>query len=1043
MTDAPYSELEIRLLGRFELIRDGEPLDPTSLGRRKNQSLLKLLLSERGRVFTKDELVDQLFADLDPDKAIANLYSRISKLRSVLEPGLSRGNESRFILRSGDGYCFNPDADCWIDTEVFRTTLEQAEEYRQSEQWDQAKHAYREAVALYRGEFLSEDRYEEWTLEPREHWKTLYLQALEQLAACHNKLDEHAAAIDRIQQILDLIPYDEAVFQQLMRYHNDAGEHGAALKAYDRCRHALRTHLGVEPSSTTEKLHKRIQKRHEAGPALSPPNNLPTPWTSFVGRRSEIAHAKRLVSESRLLTLTGIGGSGKTRLALQVASALLAEFDDGVWWAELTPVGQPDLVADAVASTLGLHEASGSSPLETLAAFLAPSSSLLILDNCEHVIGGCVPLVEHLLRTCPALHILTTSREALGVMGEVRLPVPPLAYPDSETLHPKSSQDFPAIELFLERARNHDAGFRLTEENAPAVARICRKLDGLPLGIELAAARLRTSTAIEIDERLDDRFRWLTRGRRGGDPKHRTLEAALDWSWELLSASEQALLRRLSVFRGGGTVDAVEAICSVPPLRSVEILDVLTQLIDKSLVQTRTDQNRTRYTLLETVREYATAQLQEVPDEQRQIRDRHADHYMDFLEHWGALLKTNRQTESLARIDAEIHNIRAAWRQAIDRGDLESLSRNLDFFTIFHDQRPFSQAEQLLSETLTQLEAWMDDGRNASADELALWADLLTKRGLFCFRLGRLEEASSLLQQSIDIARRLEDRMLLATSLTRLGIILHNLGKYRKARQHHDESIRLFRKIGDRWALMSTLMRSGLLLNTLGEYEQAQRRYRESLDIARALDDPRAIAHTLGYMGRNELYLGNASKARGRCRKALSTLEEIGDQFAVALVLAYLAEIECRTDNHESAERFARDSLAIFEELDDQSGIAHALRILGDALYAAGDVRRADASYRKALKISVDTQKLPSLLDALTGLATVYTHQGNAERAMELLVYSVHHEASTAENGARARSLLDDLLRSCDDADSCPDTPTPSPSSLEDLLAEALTEARP
>jgi predicted ATPase len=342
------------------------------------------------------------------------------------------------------------------------------------------------------------------------------------------------------------------------------------------------------------------------------PHNLPLQVNRFIGREREMTAVRGLLTTSRLLTLAGAGGSGKTRLALQVATDLLDEFEHGVWWVELAALSDPLLVPQAVASALGLPERAGCTVTEALADALRPKHVLLVLDNCEHLLAACVQLIETLLHTCPQLRVLVTSREALTITGETIWLVLPLRVPDTYQPPPiEGLLTYEAVQLFVERARSVRPSFTLTPENASAVVQVCRRLDGMPLAIELAAARIRALSVEQIVARLDDAYRLLTGGSRSALPRQQTLRAAMDWSYHLLSAHEQAFFRRLSVFAGSFSLEAAEAICAGEPGEAYDVLDVLASLIEKSLVLVEQRSGAARYRLLETIRQYGQDKLQE------------------------------------------------------------------------------------------------------------------------------------------------------------------------------------------------------------------------------------------------------------------------------------------------------------------------------------------------------------------------------------------------------------------------------------------------
>ncbi len=405
------------------------------------------------------------------------------------------------------------------------------------------------------------------------------------------------------------------------------------------------------------------------------PNNLPIQLSSFIGRERAIAELKGLLSTTRLLTLTGAGGSGKTRLALQMATNLLADFEHGVWWVELAALTDPTLVPQQVASSLGISEQPGRQLMDTLSDALQPKKLLLVLDNCEHLIAACAQLVETLLRSCADLRILTTSREAFTIPGETIWPVPSLGVPDAYHLPPREGLvKYEAVHLFIERAVSVLPTFRLTQENASALAQVCRRLDGLPLAIELAAARVKVLSVEQIAARLDDSYRLLAGGSRTALPRQQTLQATIDWSHHLLSEKERILFRRLSVFMGGFTLEAAEAVCAGNGIEQDEVLDLLSHLIDKSLVAVAQRSGEARYRLLETIRQYGQDKLQEF-GEAANLRRNHCDWYVGLSERAESEILGARQGSWFDRLEVEHDNLRAALGWSLEQKEAETAAR--------------------------------------------------------------------------------------------------------------------------------------------------------------------------------------------------------------------------------------------------------------------------------------------------------------------------------------------------------------------------------
>ncbi|MBI3461404.1 AAA family ATPase [Candidatus Acetothermia bacterium] len=487
---------------------------------------------------------------------------------------------------------------------------------------------------------------------------------------------------------------------------------------------------------------------------------MPCQLTSFIGREREMAEIKQLLSSTSLLTLTGSGGCGKTRLALQVAADLLEEYPDGVWVVELAALSDPALVPQAVASTLDVREQPSRALMDTLTDYLKPKVLMLILDNCEHLLAACSQLADTLLRACPHLRILASSREGLGIAGEITWRVPSLAMPDSQRLPPMESlTQYEAVRLFIERAVAVLPTFQVTNPNAPAVAQICHRLDGIPLAIELAATRVKALSVEEIAVRLDDRFRLLIGGSRTALPRQQTLRAAIDWSFDLLSAVERILLCRLSVFAGGCTLEAAEEVCSGERIQKDEILDLVTHLVDKSLVWAQQHGGQTRYLLLETVRQYARDKLLEVGDSAH-VRNHHLDYYLKLAERAEPHLVDSQSLIWLEQLDWDYDNLRVAMEWASGSNQTEAGLGIAGALGEFWFVRGY------FSEGRRWLDALLSKGKGASASARA---PALRTAGSMAWSQGDYSQTAAFYEEALALSRGLGDKRGIAWSLLGLG----------------------------------------------------------------------------------------------------------------------------------------------------------------------------------------------------------------------------------------------------------------------------------
>ena len=599
-----------------------------------------------------------------------------------------------------------------------------------------------------------------------------------------------------------------------------------------------------------------------ATPEHTTRGNLPLELSSFVGREREISEVERLLADTRLLTLTGTGGCGKTRLALKVATNLAEEFDHGVWWVRLAPLADPALVPKSVASALGVREQPGRSMTEALCGHLRSGELLLVLDNCEHLIEACAALVEALLRTCPNVRILATSREFLSISGETNWPVPSLSLPNAHRLLPvQELMHFEAIRLFVERAADARPGLEPTEHDALALVEVCRELEGIPLAIELAAARTKVLTVRQIAERLDDSFQLLAGGSRTVLPRQKTLRATIDWSHDLLSEGERTLLRRLSVFAGGFTLEAAEEVCSGKGIEQGEAFDLVTRLVDKSLVMAEVRDTHARYRLLETIRQYASEKLRE-SGETKAIRQRHADSFLSLVEVAGPAMAGPELAAWLGRLDQEHENLREAlgWleeEREVERG-LRLASAPLRFWWI----RGHLAEGRARLEALLNLHSVVPVRDEVRARALHVLGVLIYRHA--DYPAGDGEAARSHLEASLEVYRRLRDEAQTAAVLQDLGRISIELGEWMAAQAFLEESLTIGRRLNNPYGIALSLLQIGWARFCGGELSQARAHLEESLEMFRELDDRFCINACLCYLGYIDSEEGAHSAARSR-----------------------------------------------------------------------------------------------------------------------------------------------------------------------------------
>jgi predicted ATPase/DNA-binding CsgD family transcriptional regulator len=699
---------------------------------------------------------------------------------------------------------------------------------------------------------------------------------------------------------------------------------------------------------------------------VNPPNNLPLQLTSFIGREPQIAEVKRLLGTSRLLTLTGAGGSGKTRLALQVASQVVDEYPDGVHFVGLAPVTDLALVVPTVARILGVQELAGQPLIETLKAYLQGKELLLLLDNFEQVVGA-APAVVDLLLAAPDLKVMVTSREPLHLQGEQQYYVPALELPEPNQQVPiEVLSEKEAVILFVERARSVRPDFELTDENAFSVAQICVRVDGLPLAIELAAARIRILSPQEILSRLDSRLKLLTGGATNLPHRHQTLRNAIDWSYDLLGGSEQQLLRCMSVFQGGRSLEALEAVCRFDghdgrdgrdghdDTLQMDLLDGVQSLIDKSMLRPRAGSDgEMRYWLSVTIHEYAREKLEE-SGEPPALQKEHALYFMRLAEEAEPHLTGKKQQEWLDRLEDEYNNLRAAlawaWEQAhagSRRGSEESSQEAAEIgLRIGGAIWRFWAVRGLPTEGREQLERALSVPEEVlQACSAGSRANALNRAGYLAERQGDYSSARSLIQAALVLGREAGDKQSMSVSLNTLGIVAKEQGDYTGARALYEESLALRRELGDKWGITASLNNLGSVAYEQGDYTGARVLIEESLALRR----------------------------------------ELGDKSGIVLVLGSLANVAYGQGDYTGAHVLIEESLALHREIGNKSGIEPCLDLLGVMAYEKGDYAGARTLYEECLALGRELGDKNNIAVSLAGLGGVAVGVGQVERGARLL----------------------------------------------------------
>jgi predicted ATPase/DNA-binding SARP family transcriptional activator len=979
--------LYIQLLGDFQLSHSEQPA--TGLDAPRLQSLLAYLLLHRNAPQPRRHLAFRLWPDSTEAQARTNLRKALHVLRRTL-PGADR-----FLDAGPHTLQWRPDAPFRLDVLEFERAASEA----------RTAAALQDALSLYRGDLLP-GCYDDWIAPERERLQNLFVETTERLLGLLEEEHDTRTAIHYTQRLLRHDPLREETYQRLMRLYARSGDRAGAMRIFQACATVLKQELGVEVSSATREVFEQVMKTEarpalpSASPSLFRTNNLPIPLTTFVGREREIAELLRLLTSfpartpsvsspnavaqdrgegpgwgTRLITLTGPGGCGKTRLALQLAGEVVGTMTDGAWLVELASLSDPALVPQAVASALGVHEQPGRALPDTLADHLQATELLLILDNCEHLTVACARLVETLLRACARVRVLATSRERLNLPGETIWLVPSLSLPDAQHAAPDSLIESEAIRLFVERAATVLPTFTLNAGNAAAIAQICRHLDGIPLAIELAAARVRLLPPAEIAARLDDVFRLLAGGSPAVPPRHQTLRATMDWSYRLLSEHEQVLFRRLSVFAGGWSLAAAEYICTDAGLENTAVLELLSQLIDKSLVIAETAGGDARYRMLETVRQYGHEKLHEARESVR-VHERHARFFIRLAEEAQPEMKGSEQIRWLDRLEIEHDNLRVALRWALNSEEAEPglrLVAALDSFWRLRDH-------------VSEGRAWAEQAlaRAETLKGTPSYAQGLISLMYFARSQGDYQTARSLAEDCLALCRELGDTRGVADTLMCWGLMTWHQSDFAAAQSYFEQSLALFREADDPNGIADSLHQLGHVTLDQGRVDKASIYFADSLTVFRAIHNKADIATLVGDLGLVAYLQEDFASARAHFEESLALFREVATQSGIARSLNRLGDLARCESDYGRAGALYRESLALYRQIGEKSAIASALHNLGYVEQSQGDDARAEGLFQEGLRLFQEMDDKKGMAECLMGLAGVLGTQGHGRWAARL-----------------------------------------------------------
>lgn len=923
------THLALHFLGPLKATVDAEPIAASRA--KKIEALLAYLAVESGRPHRRETLVGLLFPDMPDDQARTNLRQTLSRLRRTIR---DKDAEPPFLIVTREDAQFNRASDYFLDIEAFETGLQGCDEHRRqrSNRCLACMQGVQEAINQYRGPFLDGFYLEEslafddWLLAHRERLGRLALDALTELVQFHERRGDYASAEQAARRQIGIEPWREEPHRQLMRLLAYQGRRSAALHQYAQLRETLWNELGVEPSPQTAALREQIASLSDGRP-----HNLPPRDPAFVGRAEEIGlvHQRLAAPECRLLTLVGSGGSGKTALASEVGWRVALEhvgpFPQGAYFVPLAGVSAAgsdesglNPVVTAAAEALGFTFSGSRPPREQLADYLQDKSLLLIFDNFEHLIASERDVVRWLLSRTNALQILVTSRERLNVAEEWTVSVGGLPVSDQAT------------QLFVQRARRVVAGFALGEADhqctETAVAAICRLIHGLPLGIELAASWVRMLSCPEIAQEIQHSVDFLQTSLHDAPPRHQSLRAVFDYSWNLLNTGDRRVLRQLAVFRGPFDRDAAQTVTQAS-------LPALTALVDRSLLQRRDGPGGVQYELLEVVRQYAAEKLAEAGTEETAVRTRHAHHYLGWLRTRAPALRSLEQQVALTELVQRIENLRTAWAWTVRQGDAAALDDGLDALSQLYYMRSwFPEGTHVFEQAAQRLA-----GQHAVPTTAALWPRLIVQQGWFTFLEGRTQAGRDLLEQGLERLRAAGDAPALAQALNYLAVATYTLGDPVAAQAPAQEALAISEAAGDRagTAVANNVLSQIAYLR--GDYAAARRHSEASLTLEQATGNRWSMGFSLTNLGRAAYAQGDYAAAESRFREGLAIREALEDRRGQALCWRYLGDTAVAQDDLSAAAAAYARSRAFFRDIGSQASVAAVSVRLGRVAQAAGE----------------------------------------------------------------------------------------------------------
>lgn len=968
--------LEIRLLGQFEIRLDGETVELSS---RSAQSLLAFLLINRSTRQRRERLAGLLWPELEETQARKVLRHELWRLRKTI------GHQFFLVDRVSIG--FNPESNYELDLSILED----------QSIWLRAPEDIVRNISGYAGELLP-GFYDAWVVLERNRLKAVFEHQMQILL---DRLQEEHRWLDTVRCGECWIARGEVpepAYRSLMVAHYGRGDISQVTETYLRCVQALRDDLGVDPSAETRRLYERILSEDVSILSLihKPRHNLPQQLTSFIGREEERTRIlERLTDPScRLITLTGSGGIGKTRLALQVAQDMLPDFAHGVFFIPCEHINSDDLLIFNIADSLGFFFSEGDDPLKQLTNYSREKEMLLLVDNMEHILDSASTLVK-ILEAAPKVKILTTSRERLNLHGETIFHIRGMSFPDQ--MEVQETEQFNAIELFLDRARSGYPDFTPTKSDLLSIVQICQLVEGVPLALELSSAWVPVLTCDEIAREIEANIDFLRKSPRDFPERQRSLRASFNHSWKLLSDHERDVFRKLAVFRGGFRKDAAESVAEAP-------LSMLSDLVDKSLLRRGgTD----RFEIHPLVRLFDEERLIEKQGEWRMIREAHAKYFADFIWNLATYLRGADQEFALDKVGSEIDNVRESLRWIIDNYAIAELGKMVDVLRVFYDIRGwYQEGEQVFSNIVEGFEEVITSLDELEKDMALVYGKALNGLTWLLHRLYCPDKAQRVAKRSLAVARKFGFKDVEGDALDTLAIIALRQGNYRRARRLLQECLEIWRELGNTWWQAADLLCLSRVAKISGQIQEAKDHCVEALALFKESGNRWGISSAESTRGAIAVELREFEDAKRYYQESLSISDEIGFQGGTARANFGLGQVAFHLGEYDQAQENLQKSLAMYIDLGKRVEIPFVLSMLGKIHLTQGDTQKAGEILKEALEISVEIETPPATLNALVATAELLVKLEKEKDAIHTLGFVSSHPAAEKIDQESAEELI-------------------------------------